>query len=600
MKRRIDPITLEIISNLLLSVSEEMGITLIKTAYSTSIKERKDAATAIFDAKGQLIAQMENVPMLLGSMLSVVQELLKKEPPDNIKPGDMFITNDPYAGGGTHLPDITMVAPVFVQGKLAAFVANIAHHSDLGGMVPGSTSANADSIFQEGIRIPLVRICRNDEVLQETFQFILLNSRTPRERSGDLLAQISSNKAGVKRLAEVIAKYGPDYFAECTDALLDYAEELMRAGIRTIPNGIYTFEDYLDDDGRDLERTIPIRASITVKDDSIKVDFTGTSPQVTGPLNLVYSGTLTAVFYCLKAIAGQETFSNAGIYRAIELVAPEGTIVNCSQPAPVGVRVDTSQRVCDVLFGAFGQAVPERVLAACNSSVTSAIFSGVNPATNHYFVYLETIAGGAGAHSSGDGLSGVQVHMTNTSNLPVEALEREYPILIERYQLCTDSGGPGKFRGGLGIQRDYRILADHLEFTGLGERHKLAPWGLAGGGEGERGSFWLTRSGQQTEKLKSKLSGLVLNKEDLISVRTPGAGGHGTPSERPPEQVLHDVRESKVSLDKARSEYGVVLERTYDGELLMDEVATSQLRKSLSLQPSAENRKTHAEGSLLK
>jgi N-methylhydantoinase B len=576
--KRIDPITLEIIGNMLLSVAEEMGITLVKTAYSTNIKERKDCSTAIFDAQGQMIAQAEYVPMHLGSMLSVVGEVLKKFPKESIRPGDMFVTNDPYSGGGTHLPDITMVSPVFVEERLVAFVANIAHHSDIGGMVPGSVSANSDTIFQEGLRIPLGRICRSGELLQETYDYITLNTRTPVERGGDLNAQIASNIAGAKRMGEVVRKYGPDYFSECTDALLDYAELLMCEGIRTLPNGTYTFEDYLDDAGANSDSPIPIRAAVTIEDGMAIVDFAGTSPQVSGPLNMTYSGLLTTVFYCFKAVAGQSIFSNQGIYRALKVTAPEGSIVNCKLPVPVGQRIDTAQRVVDVILGALAQVAPERVLAACNSVVTSAIFSGINPKTNNYFVYLETIAGGSGAHIRGDGLSGVQVHMTNTSNLPVEALEREYPVLVERYQLTKDSGGAGRYRGGLGIQRDFRILNDGLSYTGLGDRHKFAPWGIEGGKAGAPGKFCVSQNGGPLKQLGSKISGIALNKEDLVSVHSPGSGGFGNPMNRPTETVLKDVREGKVSVEAAKNDYGVVILESSKG-FQVDLPETAKLRE---------------------
>jgi N-methylhydantoinase B len=577
---RIDAITLEIVANLLLSVAEEMGVTLVKTAYSTNIKERKDCSTAIFDAEGNMIAQAEYVPMHLGSMLGVVSEVLTKFPRESLQDGDVFVTNDPYAGGGTHLPDITMVTPVFVENRLVAFVANIAHHSDIGGMVPGSVSAHSDNIFQEGLRIPLGRICRAGTLVQETYDFIILNTRTPYERAGDLNAQIAANLAGAKRMAEAVQKYQPDYFAACTNALLDYAEQLMRAGIRTLPNGTYTFEDYLDDAGENSETPIPIRVQVTIDDGTAKLDFTGSSPQVPGPLNMTYSGLLTTAFYCFKAVAGQTIFANHGIYRALQVTAPEGSIVNCKLPVPVGQRIDTAQRVVDVILGALAQIAPERVLAACNSVVTSAIFSGINPATDQYFVYLETIAGGSGAHHKGDGLSGVQVHMTNTSNLPVEALEREYPVMVERYQLIEDSGGAGRFRGGLGIRRDFRILHDGLSYTGLGDRHKFAPWGLCEGKAGSPGQFMLTRKGGNTEVLGSKVSGITLNHEDLVTVCSPGAGGYGHPYEREPEHVLNDLREGKISLAACRNEYGVVLKQTEQG-YEVDEAATEAVRTAI-------------------
>lgn len=575
--KHVDAITLEIVGNLLLSIAEEMGVTLVKTAYSTNIKERKDCSTAVFDAKGNMIAQAEYVPMHLGSMHDVVIQILKRYSIESIKPGDMFVTNDPYSGGGTHLPDISMVSPAFVDDQLVGFVANIAHHSDIGGMVPGSVAADSTTIYQEGLRIPLVRICRKGKVVRDSYDFITLNTRTPVERQGDLDAQIASNIAGAKRMSEVARKYGVDYFAECTSALLDYAEDLMRAGIRTFPNGSYTFEDYLDDAGPNSDSPVLIRATVTIEDDTAYIDFTGTSSQVPGPLNMTYSALLTTVFYCFKAIAGQNVFANNGIYRALRVSAPEGSIVNCKLPVPVGQRIDTAQRVVDVILGAVAQVAPERVLAACNSVVTSAIFSGTNPATNNYFVYLETIAGGSGAHSLGDGLSGVQVHMTNTSNLPVEALEREYPIVIEKYQLRKDSGGAGLYRGGLGIQRDFRILTDELNYTGLGERHKFSPWGIEGGKEGAPGSFWLSKNGEELQQLRSKISGVELNTGDLIRVCSPGAGGYGDPFKRTVEAVVKDVQEGKVSIEKALIDYGVKLNQTLEGYEI-DEKETEHLR----------------------
>ncbi|UUZ86701.1 hydantoinase B/oxoprolinase family protein [Paenibacillus sp. P26] len=422
------------------------------------------------------------------------------------------------------MPDITMVSPVFVErpaGRLRReHRASFRYRRDGAGQRVGEFGQHLPG----RVRIPLGRICRAGELVQEMYDFMILNTRTPVERGGDLHAQIASNIAGAKRLGEVVQKYGADYFAECTDAALDYAERLMRAGIRTAPEGTYTFEDYLDDAGANSSEPIAIRAAITIEDGTAKVDFTGTSPQVPGPLNMTYSGSLTTVFYCFKAVAGQSILANHGIYRALQVTAPEGSIVNCRSPVPVGQRIDTAQRVVDVILGALAQVAPERVLAACNSVVTSAIFSGTNPKTGGYFVYLETIAGGSGAHSRGDGLSGVQVHMTNTSNLPVEALEREYPVLVERYQARTDSGGAGRFRGGLGIRRDFRILTDGMSYTGLGDRHKFSPWGLEGGRNGSPGSFWASLGGDELERLGSKISGVTLNREDLVSVCSPGSG----------------------------------------------------------------------------
>ena len=575
--KKIDPIIVEIVGNLLLSIAEEMGAALIRSAYSSNIKERKDCSTAIFDTNGKMVAQAEHIPMHLGSMLGIIEEIMKKYSVDELVPGDMFIANDPYAGGGTHLPDITVAAPVFVDKKLVAWVANIAHHSDVGGKVPGSTSGDATSIFQEGIRIPIIKFCKEEQVIQDVFNFILTNCRTPQERVGDLQAQVAANKVGIQRIKEVSSKYG-DRLGVCMEELQDYAEKRLRAGIAKVKNGNYSFIDYMDNDGITKD-PVPITVNITVEDNFMKLDFTGTSPQVLGPINVTKNGLLATVFYSLKALIDPEIPSNAGIYRAFEVTAPEGLIINSVAPAPVGERIDTCQRVVDVIFGAMSQAIPNRVIAACNSAVTTATFSGVDPRTNQFFVYLETIGGGSGASYNQDGMSGVQVHMTNTSNLPVEALEIEYPLMVRQYSLRTNSGGAGKFRGGLGIQRDIQILSEDVTFSGLSDRQEIAPWGLFEGKEGGCGAYYSVK-GDNVEKLGSKCSNIALKKGDYISVLTPGAGGYGDPIERDPQLVLNDLIERKISKEKADELYGVVICQK-SNQLEVDAKSTIDLRKKL-------------------
>ena len=551
---------LEILSNRLLSVAEEMGAVLIRTAYSTNIKERRDCSTAVFDAHGQMIAQAELIPMHLGSLLGAVEAVLTKY--SDMQPGDMFITNDPYSGGGTHLPDIAIVAPVFIEDTLVGFTANIAHHADVGGKVPGSTSGDATSIFQEGIRIPLARICTANQLNQDVVDFVLLNSRTPAERDGDLGAQIAANRTGVRRLVSVVSRYGIKTYFKGVAMLIDYAEKLLRANIAKLPSGTYSFTDYLDDDGIHLGVPVPITMTVTIDGDQAIVDFTGSSPQVSGPINVPLNGTLATVFYCFKALVGSDIPSNHGIYRALSVVAPENSIVNCSPPAPVGERIDTCQRIADTFFGAMFAAAPDRVIAASNSSVTTATFSGIHPDTGDFYVYLETIGGGMGAHAQGDGLSGVQVHMTNTSNLAIEALEREYPLLVERYCLIVDSGGAGQYRGGLGIQRDIRALHDGVVFSGLADRQQNPPWGLADGREGATGEYLLQPVDGSSQILSSKVSNVQLRAEDMLSVRTPGAGGYGSPLNREPRQVMRDLIEGKISPRSAVEDYRVVLTDT--------------------------------------
>lgn len=580
MSRKIDAVTIEIIGNLLLSITEEIGYVIIRSAYSTNIKERRDLSTAVFDSEGNMVAQAEHVAMHLGSLLGIVKEVLKKYDKKDIKPGDMFISNDPYGGGGTHLPDITVVAPVFAKDTLIGWVANLAHHSDVGGKVPGSTSGDANSIFQEGLKIPIVKVCENGETNTSIFDFIMSNSRVPKERYGDLQAQVAANKVGIKRMLEAYKRYD-DILTDSMIELQDYAYRKLKSGIEKLNDGVYEFKDYMDDGGVASPDPIPICLKITIKGDEMVLDFTGTSEQVNGPINVTYNGLLATVFYSLKALIDPDAPSNAGIYRAFEVVCPKGLIINCEEPAPVGARIDTCQRVADVIFGALASVIPERAMGCCNSTVTSAIFSGNDPKDKEVFhVYLETIAGGSGASRDYDGLSGVQVHMTNTSNLPVEALEMEFPLVtVNKYELRTNSGGPGEKRGGLGILREFEIQYDDIKYTGLGDRHIFAPWGIEGGKEGSCGKYeHITKNGD-IQKLPSKCTDIPLSKGDVIRVYTPGSGGYGNPYKRPMDKVLNDVVEEKVSIEKAESEYGVAIYKK-DGEFIIDKNRTELLRKA--------------------
>lgn len=581
MKRKVDAVTLEIIGNLLLSIAEEMGVAIIKSAYSTNIKERRDISTAVFDPEGNMVAQAEHVAMHLGSLLGIIKEVYKKHPMDDIQPGDMFMGNDPYNGGGTHLPDITIAIPVFAGDKLIGWAANCAHHSDVGGKVPGSTPGDAVSIFQEGIKIPLVRVCQNNKVNEDIIEFVMTNSRIPRERYGDLQAQIAANRVGFRRMIEVYEHY-KDMLIDSMHELQDYAERRLRAGIAKLPDGEYNFIDYMDDAGVASPDPIQICVKINIKGDTMDLDFAGTHEQVEGPINVTFNGLLATVFYSLKALIDPSIPSNAGIYRAFKVIVEPGLIINAMNPAPVGERIDTAMRVADVIFGALAPAIPDRAIAGCNSSCTSAIFSGHDPMDkDNLYIYLETIAGGSGATKHDDGLSGVQVHMTNTSNLPIEALEMEFPLIIVRkYELRTNSGGAGKFRGGLGIEREFEAMFDNITYTGLGDRQIIPPWGLEGGHNGSGGAYYLTRKGGVQQRLSSKSTDVMLSAGDIISVQTPGAGGYGKAIERDEQAVLTDIIEGKVTIDRAHELYGVVIDEV-GGALAVDVAATKALRKAV-------------------
>ena len=582
MSQKTDAVMLEIVGNLLLSIAEEMGVAIIKSAYSNNIKERRDISTAMFDPEGNMVAQAEHVPMHLGSLLGIIGEVYKKFPREEIQPGDMFIGNDPYNGGGTHLNDITIAAPIFApNGTLVGWAANLAHHSDIGGKEPGSTCGDAVNIFQEGLKIPLVRVCRKGEPLQDVLDFVLGNSRIPGERYGDLQAQIAANRVGARRLLDAYARYG-DLLIDCMHELQNYAQRRLRAGIQRLPDGEYHFVDYMDDAGVASPDPVKISVTITIQGDRLHVDFAGTQGQVAGPINITWNGMLAAVFYSLKALIDPESPSNAGIYRAFTVSAEPGMIVNAKNPAAVGERIDTAMRIADVVFGALAPAAGIRAMAGSNGSCTTALFSGADPQDpDQYHVYMETIAGGAGAHRDMDGQSGVQIHMTNTSNLPVEALEMEFPlIMVQKYGLRPDSGGAGLYRGGLGIERVYQAVVDDVIYTGLGDRQRFPPWGLYGGQDGAGGCYYLTRAGEEkAERLTSKCTGLVLQRGDVVCVRTPGAGGWGDSFQRPVERVLEDVLENKVSVEAARACYGVALEK--DGvSWKVDAQETQHLREA--------------------
>jgi N-methylhydantoinase B len=534
----IDRITLDVIGSALLSIAEEMGEVLIKSSYSSNIKERQDCSTAVFNVAGEVIAQAEHIPMHLGSLIMIVQEILKRYPLATMREGDVFIGNDPYTGGSTHLPDITVASPVFHDGAPIGFVANIAHHAD-------GSGRETRSIWDEGLRIPPIKIVAAGRLRDDVMELLLLNFRLPRERRGDFRAQFAANRMGAERLGELLSRYGRDTCVAAMDELLAYGERKIRAALAQVPAGVYTFEDFMDDDGAD-GRPVPIRVRITVAGGSIALDFAGTGAQVPGDINVVYLALVATVYYALKALLDPSIPANGGFYRAIRVDAPVGSIVNAQLPAPVAWRTQTCQRIADVVFGALAPALPERSIGATNGTNSAWVFSGVDPKTGQYYVYLETIGGGSGARATKDGLDGVQVHITNTSNLPVECLEMEYPLLVEDYGLVPGSGGDGRWRGGLGLRRTIRVLRGETTFLGTLDRGRFAPWGLFGGAPGGTGALVLEAGTPDEQVLGSKIAGWRLPEGRAVTIVTPGAGGYGEPSARASELVERDRREGKL------------------------------------------------------
>ncbi|MFN3475950.1 MAG: hydantoinase B/oxoprolinase family protein, partial [Candidatus Methylomirabilales bacterium] len=512
---------LEIYKNLFASVAEEMGVALRRTGYSPNIKERRDYSCAVFDAQGDMVAQAAHIPVHLGSMPISVKKVIERFP---FEPGDAVLLNDPY-WGGTHLPDVTLVSPVFVPGSSmpSYFVANRAHHADIGGMAPGSMTLSTE-IFQEGLRIPPVKLFEGGRVNQGVFDLILANVRTPREREGDLDAQVAANEIGIRRLLEITERYGPEETTRYMKELQAYAERMTREAIRRIPDGRYAFEDYLDDDGVE-EEPVKLRVTITIQGDEAIIDFTGSSPQVKGSVNAIYAVTLSAVFYVFRCLVEFDIPSNTGCFAPLTVIAPEGTVVNARFPAAVaGGNVETSQRIVDVLLGALSQAVPEKVPAASAGTMNNLTIGGFDPRRGEGFAYYETIGGGMGARPSKDGIDAVHTHMTNTLNTPVEALEHAYPLRVLRYEIRRGTGGRGRYRGGDGIRRDIQVLSE-AQISLLAERRRFRPYGLFGGEPGQPGEdVLITLEGER--RLGSKGS-FFAKAGSIISIRTPGGGGYG-------------------------------------------------------------------------
>ncbi len=518
--RRPDPVRLQIMKDLFGSIAEEMGTTLERTGLSPNVKERRDFSCAVFDGGARLIAQAAHIPVHLGSMASAVESAVANV---DLGPGDEVLVNDPFAGG-THLPDLTLVTPVFLRGRRAPsfFVASRAHHADVGGMSAGSMPL-AREIYQEGLRIPPVRIARGGRLDGEVLRLVLANMRSPDEREGDLAAQRGASAVGAARLLALVARFGEPDLSRAVDELLDYAERLVRALIREIPPGRHRFADALDDDGLG-HGPIPIRVEIRRERGDVAVfDFTGSSPQVEGPVNAVRAVTLSAVFYVLRTLLPLDVPTNAGILRRVRLVTPAASVVDAALPAAVSAgNVETSQRIVDVLYGALARALPARVPAASAGTMNNLTLGGTG---RDAFAYYETIAGGMGARPGLDGLSAVQTHMTNTRNTPIESLEHAYPLRVTCYRVRRRSGGRGRWRGGDGVIREIEALAP-LSATIVSERRTRAPYGLAGGEPGARGTNVLIRAGRAARPLPAKVT-LDLEPGDRVRIETPGGGGWG-------------------------------------------------------------------------
>jgi N-methylhydantoinase B len=535
-----DPVQVEVWRHLLAAVTEEMGATLERTAYSPNIKERLDHSCALFDARGRLLAQAAHIPVHLGAMPQMLQTLRRTVA---WRPGVMWLCNDPR-NGGTHLPDLTLVAPVYLPKEpdgpqrartLLGFVASRAHHADIGGMSPGSLPLSTE-IFHEGLVISPIRLVERGKLRADVLDLVCANSRTPAERRGDLSAQIAANETGMRRLQALVARHGLDTFRLRTSENIAYAAERTRRALAALPPGIYTATDVLDDDGAGTT-DIPITVTVTLrKSGRIRFDFTGSAPQLRGFLNATEAITRSACYYIVRCLVGEEIPTNEGCFAPVEVIAPEGTVVNARFPAAVVAgNVETSQRIVDVLLRALSQAAPDRLPAASQGTMNNLVIGGYDTLRSRPFAYYETLAGGAGASPQGDGASAIHTHMTNTRNTPVEALESHYPLRVLEYSLATGTGGAGQHRGGDGLVRRVELLTE-ARVSLVAERRTHPPFGANGGESGTCGAAFLTLPGQSPQPLPGKWNGECAA-GTILTIRTPGGGGWGRPAEKLPAEA---------------------------------------------------------------
>jgi N-methylhydantoinase B len=512
-ERQIDPVTLSVLASALAGIAEEMGAVLIRGAYSSNIKERRDCSAALFDARGRVVAQAEHIPVHLGAMPEAVAAVMERDP----ESGDVFAVNDPYSGG-THLPDITLVSPVAHEGEIVGYAVTRAHHSDVGGMRPGSMPSDSREIFQEGIIIPPVRLVQGGEYVQDVLDLLLANVRTPDIRRGDLRAQIAANNIAEERVNELIARRDRDTVLAAFDETISYTERRTREAISDLPDGEYAAEDYMEGDGT-TDEDILVTATVAVEGDSMTIDFSGTADAVAGNVNCPLAVTRSACYFALRVLLPKDIPANAGTYAPLEIEAPEGSLVNAGSPsAVVAGNVETSNRIADTVLAAFSKLAPEGLPAQGQGTMNNTIIGGPG------WTYYETIGGGQGASEKGPGPSGVHIGMSNTLNTPIEAFEMEYPMRVERYELLYDSGGAGENRGGDGIVRSVRVL-EPASLSLLTDRRRYAPRGVEGGEPGAVGENLLN-----DEELPPKVS-RELEEGDLVTVKTPGGGGYGQRSE---------------------------------------------------------------------
>ncbi|MHB8590241.1 MAG: hydantoinase B/oxoprolinase family protein [Candidatus Dormibacteraceae bacterium] len=566
-----DPITLEVIRSALLAATEEMGATLRRSAYSTNVKTRGDFSCCFLDRHLRVIAQSFAQPVHLGNLVQLVPAALRAYGLDRLGEGDMVVVNDPYLGN-IHLNDVTVIAPVYYRDHLFGYLANLAHHVDVGGGAPASIGAFRE-IYQEGVQIPPVKLVDHGQVVDDTFRLVLAQIRSRRETSGDFRAQIAANITGAARLSELLDHWGLDTVERTIDTVVDVTRRWTQIEIQKLPHGTFRDECYLDSDGYTTER-VRLVAAVTVSDRGVEFDLTGSDLQRPAPVNASFGPIYSACAYALKALTDPNLPVNDGFYDLVRVIAPPGTVVNATHPAPMVGGGEVQIRLTDLLFKIFSQSMPERVPAGCKAMQCHAGFGGMDYRSGEYYAFLETLAGGYGGRVESDGPDAVQSHGQNTENAPIEETEASYPVRITRYELIPDSGGAGRRRGGLGLRRDY-LFPGPTTFTILADRELEGPWGLFGGKPGHVAEYVLHR-GETEHRLPSKTT-IELKSDDVVSYRTCGGGGYGPPWQREADRVLADVIDGKVTSSRAQSDYGVVIT-----EHVIDFEATQRLRAKLA------------------
>lgn len=582
-----DQVWLKILHSQFVNVCEEMAYAMMHTSYSPIFSEGLDFSTMILDEEGSLVAMANMNPAMLGQSLFSGRWVIDELGAGGFEPGDVVIHNDPYRGG-SHMPEHLLLSPFFHEGRLRGFVGNVAHVAEIGGMAPGSFASNATDIYQEGLRLPPVKIMAAGEPVRDVWRIVLANHRTPDSSWGDFNAMIGSLNVGLRRLGELYDEHGAERIRSGIPALYDYAETWIRREIAELPDGVFSGEDSQEDDGYS-ERPYNIRVDVTVDGERVLVDYSRSDEQAIGPINAPYLVTASATYSAIFFVIGGDAPINAGAVRPIDIVAPAGTIVNVRHPGPcVGGQTELQPRLIDLVQGlVLSQVAPERAAAACGGTGCNFLFGGFHPRTGQYYTHYNFEAIGWGGRAGTDGNNAVCVPNGNCQNTPVEVLESRFPWLHSEYRLNSDGAGPGRTRGGLGITRVMSVESEEIICSALFDRARHAPWGLFGGGEGERSRLLVRRAGEEDwrsfsevfgTKSDSKFSNVRLRRGDTISLRTPSGGGYGPPLERPPQAVAEDVAEGIVSIPAARESYGVVLGE--DGSV--DEAATEQLRSAIA------------------